>query len=485
MEAYGVEEKDLIERAAAAFVKALLAKEQTPAEVWVVAGPGNNGADARSVAALLQEKGSKVTLWDFPATFAHAHWKKEWESALAQLPKETLLIDGLFGSGLSRPLEGAYAYVVERINAWQGRVYAIDVPSGLPGEGRLGADVKPWGPVVKAEATLAFQFPKLAFFLPENHLYVGEWEVLDIGMGAMEYSGIKLPFVTIEGAEEALEFPPKRSPFSHKYDYGHALLLAGSRGKMGAALMAARACMRMGTGLLTVHVPECGECPFYTALPEAMLSVDSRVHIAGDLPKGLKEGTQKYAALGIGPGWGRDPVTVALLKRLLVLLKEKSSQTPCVLDADALYMLSEHPFLMDLLPEGTVLTPHSGEFDRLAVALGLQKATCSYNRIIQAVTLAKKWKVIIVLKGRYTLITEGKKPNMFNTTGNPGMATAGSGDVLTGIILSLLAQGVPSYRAAAIGVFLHGRAGDLAAGIVGDGVAQTASFTATDIINHL
>ena len=186
------------------------------------------------------------------------------------------MVDGLFGSGLSRPLEGLYTFVVESVNALKFKVYAVDIPSGLPGDGQFTESKAVCPPVVRADVTLAFQFPKLAFFLPENYPYVGDWEVLDIGMGCMDYPGISVPFVTTDAARVQSGLPPKRHPFSHKYNHGHALLLAGSRGKMGAALMAARACMRTGAGMLTAHVPACGEVPFYTALPEAMLSVDSR-----------------------------------------------------------------------------------------------------------------------------------------------------------------------------------------------------------------
>jgi NAD(P)H-hydrate epimerase len=478
MQACGVTEQELIERAAAAFVKSFLAKEPEKGKILVLAGPGNNGSDARSIAGLLQGNGYEVVLWEFPGAFAPTQWQEDWTRCLSDLPAGSIVVDGLFGSGLSRPLEGLYTFVVESVNALKFKVYAVDIPSGLPGDGQFTESKAVCPPVVRADVTLAFQFPKLAFFLPENYPYVGDWEVLDIGMGCMDYPGISVPFVTTDAARVQSGLPPKRHPFSHKYNHGHALLLAASRGKMGAALMAARACMRTGAGMLTAHVPACGEVPFYTALPEAMLSVDSRAHAAGDLPGGLEKTPVTYAAIGAGPGWGKDPVTSRLFERLLTFLKEKSPRMPLVLDADAINMLSEFSYLPEVLPKGTVLTPHAGEFDRLVSALGWEKAPCSHDRIFQAIALAKKWNVVVVLKGRYTLITNGDEPHLLNTTGNPGMATAGSGDVLTGIILGLLAQGIPAYHAAAAGVFLHGQAGDRAAGM-------SAHITATDIIRCL
>lgn len=478
----GVQEQELIERAAEAFVKAFIKEEPAPDRVMVLAGPGNNGADARAIARRLREAGRQVDLWEFPKTFNRSGWQDAWQDFLVQWPKNAPVVDGLFGSGLSRPLQGDYARVVEDINALAARVYAVDIPSGLPGDG-----VFEGGSFIRAAVTLSFQFPKWVFFLPEYYPYVGTWQVLDIGMDTVPYPGVRLPFETIEKEKVHEGCPVPRHPFSNKYDHGHALLLAGSRGKMGAALMAARACMRMGAGALTVHVPRCGESAFYATLPEVMLSVDDRTDFSADNPERWKTYGPRHAAIGMGPGWGRNPLTAVLMERMLVDIKEKTPQLPLVLDADALYFLAAKPGLWSLLPSGTVLTPHTVEFDRLAASLGFERAVCTRDRIYQAVTMAEKNNVVVVLKGRYTLITNGQEPHLFNTTGNPGMATAGSGDVLTGMLLGLLAQGIAPYQAAVTAVYLHGQAGDraLAAFSLGQTGISAESYTAADLIRFL
>ena len=476
MQATGVPEQDLIERAAEAFVKAFPEAELTADRVLVLAGPGNNGADARAVARRLQETGWQVDLWEFPKTFERSGWQEIWKDFLVHWPKNAPVVDGLFGSGLTRPLQGDWASVVESINDIKAKVYAVDIPSGLPGDGaQEQQEVPEKYPVVRAAVTLSFQFPKLAFFLQECYPYVGDWQVLDIGMDIVPYPTVRLPFVTAEKEMIQTGLPGPRHPFSNKYDHGHALLLAGSRGKMGAALMAAKACMRMGAGALTVHIPRCGESSFYAALPEVMLSVDNRTDFAADNPERWKGYGPRHAAVGMGPGWGRNPMTADLMERLLVYLKEHAPQMPLILDADALYFLATQPRLWDVLPVGTVLTPHTVEFNRLAASLGFEKASSTRDRIYQAVRLAEKRNVLVVLKGRYTLITNGTEPHVFNTTGNPGMATAGSGDVLTGMVLGLLAQGIDPFKAAMAAVYLHGQAGDRA----------MAAYTATDLIDVL
>lgn len=489
MQATGVPEQDLIERAAEAFVKVFLKAEPIPDRVLVLAGPGNNGADARAVARRLQEADWQVDLWKFPKAFERSGWQEIWKDFLEHWPKNAPVVDGLFGSGLTRPLQGDWAAVVESINDIKAKVYAVDIPSGLPGDGAQEQQGVPEKyPVVRAAVTLSFQFPKLVFFLQECYPYVGDWQVLDIGMDTVPYPTVRLPFVTAEKEMIQTGLPGPRHPFSNKYDHGHALLLAGSRGKMGAALMAAKACMRVGAGALTAHIPRCGESSFYAALPEVMLSVDNRIDFASDNPERWKGYGPRHAAVGMGPGWGRNPLTADLMERLLVHLKEHAPQMPLILDADALYFLATQPRLWDVLPAGTVLTPHAVEFNRLAASLGFEKASSTRDRIYQAVRLAEKRNVVVVLKGRYTLITNGTEPHVFNTTGNPGMATAGSGDVLTGMVLGLLAQGIDPSKAAVAAVYLHGQAGDRAMAAVLQG-SQTeygvAAYTATDLIDFL
>lgn len=472
----GVSEEALIERAAGAFVHAFTCRETVPGKVLVIAGPGNNGADTRSVARLLEARGWETCLWNFPDASSVDPVREAWDMCLKQLPAGLRVVDGLFGSGLSRPVTGPFARIIEDINNLGAKVYAVDIPSGLQGDGNTEVA----GPVVRATVTLTFQFPKLAFFFAENFRYTGEWEVLDIGMGARDYPGVSTPYRMIEPVWVNRLFPRKRHPFSYKNQYGHALLLAGSRGKVGAALLAARSCLRMGTGLLTVHVPAVGEIPFYSALPEAMLSVDSHAHYAGDMPSGLELGQQVFTAVGAGPGLGKSPETVCLMERLLTRLAACVQIPRLVLDADALNIVSENPRLLSLIPARSVLTPHPGEFDRLAAACGLNKPAGGCHRVMQAIQIAAEQDLVVVLKGRYTLIATPKGPHWFNSTGNPGMATAGSGDVLTGIILGLLAQGYDPAEAAVLGVYLHGKAGDSAVA-----ASSEHAVLAGDIISHL
>ncbi|HQI30669.1 MAG TPA: NAD(P)H-hydrate epimerase, partial [Bacteroidales bacterium] len=260
----GVTEQDLIERAAHAFVQAFIREEKKPGRVLVVAGPGNNGADARSVARLLTELGWQTDLWDFSEKDQVENQLADWTGYLQNLPAGTVVIDGLFGSGLTRPVTDPYARIIEGINALDTTVYAVDIPSGLAGDGIPFTT----GAVVKASATFTFQFPKLSFFFAENYPYVGQWEVLDIGMGGMAYPEVDTPFRMTEESDIHNLFPRKRHPFSFKNNYGHALLIAGSLGKMGAAILSARSCLRVGTGLLTAHLPGRGEIPMQTSLPE-------------------------------------------------------------------------------------------------------------------------------------------------------------------------------------------------------------------------
>lgn len=458
METTGETEQQLIARAAHAFVQAFLEEEKVPGNVLVVAGPGNNGADARSIAILLKEKRWQVQLMDFAGNMSESEQDEAWQDLLSGFHRDTLLVDGLFGSGLTRPVTGRYGRIIDDINNLNAKVYAVDIPSGLPGEGLPNSS----GSVVRANVTYAFQFPKFSFFFAEAYPYTGEWKVLDIGMGSTDYPGVECPFVMTSADYIKACYPEKRHPFAYKNNFGHALLIAGSRGKIGAAMLAARSCLRTGTGLLTVHVPAAGEAAFYGVLPEAMLSVDRGTDVSGDLPGGLMHGKPLYTAIGAGPGLGTASETSELMRQLLGLLNEMKPAPPLVLDADALNIISANPMMMSLIPAGTVITPHPGEFDRLVTASGGSKAKDGQERAMQAVKMARDKNIIVVLKGRYTLTATPEGPHRFNPTGNPGMATAGSGDVLTGIILGLLAQGYDPQKAAVLGVYLHGLAGDRA-----------------------
>jgi len=257
----------------------------------------------------------------------------------------------------------------------------------------------------------------------------------------------EIKFFSVE-VQDIASLIPKRDTFAHKGHFGHALLIAGSRGKMGAAVLAAKACLRSGSGLLTAHIPACGELILQTAIPEAMVDMDEEQDFISHL--GL---LSKYNAIGIGPGIGCNEKTAGVLFNLL-----KNARQPMVLDADAMNLLAQNEQLQQILPANSILTPHPGEFDRLAGISGN-----AYERLEKACQWAVRLHSYIVLKGANTAICTPDKKCYFNSTGNPGMATAGSGDVLTGIILGLLAQSYSPLAASLTGVFLHGLSGDIAA----------------------
>jgi NAD(P)H-hydrate epimerase len=265
--------------------------------------------------------------------------------------------------------------------------------------------------------------------------------------------------------EDIVQVIPTRNRYAHKGNFGHALLVAGSRGKMGAAILAAKACLHSGAGLLTAHVPACGESIMQATFPEAMTEADEEYDfIASIMP------SAKYNAIAIGPGIGMQKNTAAVLYDLL-----KYSNKPLVIDADALNILSENKNSLQLIPPESILTPHFKEFDRLN-----KPSENACERLQKAILIAQQLKVYLVLKGAYTAVCTPDKHCFFNSTGNSGMATAGSGDVLTGIILGLLAQSYPPLDAAITGVFLHGLAGDIAAS-----KSSEESMIASDIIDNL
>lgn len=452
---------DLVERAATVFMHEFCRRYSKQIRIVIFAGQGNNGADALAIARLLIDEGYRVETYLFNPT-EHLSYdcelnkqrllgmdKIEFTEVKDDFVPPTLgdrdvVIDGLFGSGLNRPLSGGFPALVNYINQSGATVVAIDIPSGLFGEDNRNNESES---IIQANLTLTFSFPKLAFFLPENEPYVGEWKVLDISLDPYIVENTPTSYSLVEEEDMAAVFQP-RSRFSHKGTFGHALLIAGSQGKMGAALLSARACLRSGAGLLTVHIPQRGEQIMQTAFPEAMLSFDPHQDYFTTVPD-----TSTYSAIGIGPGLGQHLESAVALERIL-----QPTGKPVVLDADALNLIASNKDLLARIPPHSILTPHPKEFDRIA-----GESNNSYERLIKAQTFAIEHKLIVVLKGAYTAICTPLGNVYFNDSGNPGMATAGSGDVLTGIILGLLAQGMEPETAAVSGVFLHGTAGDLAA----------------------
>lgn len=455
---------DLMNRAAGAFVRWFVGQypdRQRP--VWIFAGTGNNGGDGVAVARLLHEHFYETKVWvcafggkhsaDFDAQIAllpphHAVEVQELPKPedFPEVPPSAVVVDALFGSGLTRALEGDWADLVSRLNRLPNEIVAIDLPSGL------FADRHTEGPCVQADKTFSFEMPKIAFFFRENAERVGEWSFGSIGLhpGYRDQTEAANFYLT-PGVAAALV--KKRARFSHKGTYGHALLLNGSRGSMGAAVLAARACLRAGTGLLTVQVPGCGYGILQTAVPEAMCHTDRSETHWSELPP-----LDRYAAIGIGCGIGQHRETAQALKRLL-----QTARAPLVLDADALNLLAAHPNWMALLPPNSILTPHPKEFERL-----FGQTAHDFECHARLREKAQAHHIFIILKGAYTAITGPDGACWFNSTGNPGMATGGSGDVLTGILTGLLVQGYDPQAACLLGVFLHGLAGDLAAQTVSE-----------------
>jgi NAD(P)H-hydrate epimerase len=469
---------DLVERAATAFTQEFCHHFSKQNRVVIFSGQGNNGADALAIASLLSYEGYRVETYLLNPV---QHLSPECEINKQRLldngkvrfvevindftppilTERDIVIDGLFGSGLNRPLSGGFAAVVDYINKSDAVVVSIDIPSGLFGEdNRLNIP----DCIIKADYTYAFEFPKLAFFVPENELFVGKWKVLPIGIHPEIIEKTKTQYKMITDADFAGLLKP-RNKFAHKGMFGHALLIAGSVGKMGAAVLGAKACLRSGVGLLTVHIPKRGETTLQTSIPEAMLSLDADTDYISVLPE-----ISTYEAIAIGPGLATQTPSIIILKALL-----ENARKPLLLDADALNILTFNPELIPLLPPSSILTPHPKEFDRLFGA-----CECGYERIQKARTKAMELSVYIVLKGAYTAICTPEGSVYFNSTGNPGMATAGSGDVLAGVILSLLAQGYEPETSAVAGVYLHGLAGDLATA----GISEE-SVIAGDIIQML
>ncbi len=447
---------DLMERAATEIYYRLSAMIDSSRQLVFFAGPGNNGGDALALARLFAEGGNecKVYLLESgkPLTGSPAiNWQRlvdqgkafvhtiSSEKDFPLLHPGIPVIDGLFGSGLSRPLSGVPAALVKHINSAGCRVYAIDIPSGLAGEDNAG---NPPDHIIRATLTLTLQFPKLSLLFPENGQFTGDLEVVDIGLHPDGIAAVETPY-HMTGQSWVRERLPTRPKFSHKGTFGHALLIAGSYGKMGAALLAAGGCLRTGVGLLTAHIPEKGYTIMQTAVPEVMCSIDKSGTVFSCPPA-----IEKFSAVGIGPGMGTGPVTKNAYFKLLQEIK-----VPLIADADALNLVAGHP---EMLPAGTVVTPHPVEFRRMFGETG-----DSWQRLQLLREVAKKYNIVVVLKGAYTATALPTGEVYFNSTGNPGMATGGSGDVLTGIILSFLAQGLPPGDAAICGVYLHGLAGDL------------------------
>ena len=469
---------DLMERAANACTNWIIQHIQPHLSINVFCGVGNNGGDGLATARLLLQKGFIVKTFIVRAMAIPSEDFIKNEKRLAStknteiyelvhvdqfphLSESDIVIDALFGIGLNKPIEGIYSQVIQMINESSKTVIAIDIPSGLMADTSSAAND---GAIIKATYTLSFETVKLAFMMAENADFVGQFYILSIGVN----QDIIQTFTT---APQLLELSmvqhilQPRKPFAHKGNFGHAVIIAGSYGKMGAAVLAAKACLRTGAGLLTMHVPSCGYSIIQTCIPEAMVTCDEHdKFIATSIVLG------RHQAIGIGPGLGCEKETANVLKLIL-----RQNTQPMVIDADAINIIAEKLSWMKLITAGSIFTPHPKEFERL-----VGKTSNQFERFSKQVEFSKRYQIFIVLKGKYTCITCPDGQAYFNSTGNPGMAKGGSGDALTGILTGLLAQGNTPKETCLLGVYLHGLAGDLAMAEIGE-----RSLLASDLIDYI
>lgn len=448
--------------------------------VVVFAGPGNNGGDALAVARMLAEQGYSVKVYLFNITgrlsddcainrqrVRDSKRIKDFTEVTVQfdppeLDSSMLVVDGLFGSGINKPLAGGFASLVKYINQSPAKVVSIDMPSGLMTEDN-SYNVR--ANIIHADVTLTLHGRKLSMFLADCQEFLGEVQVLDIRLSQEYVDKTKALYVVPEENDIRKRLLP-RDDFAHKGSMGNALIIAGSYGMSGAAILATRACLRSGVGKVTVHTPRKNYDIMQISVPEAVMQMDHEETYFSE-----SVDSDDFDAVGIGPGLGQQENTaIALISQL------RRVQCPVVVDADALNILANHRAWMQQLPKGVIMTPHPKEFDRLS---GIA-SNGSYERLHRAQELAQRIGAYIILKGHYSALCLPDGGVIFNPTGNSGMATAGSGDVLTGIITALLARGYHRSDACLLGMYLHGLAGDIAAREVGK-----ESLVAGDIIKYL
>ena len=483
----GVTSLELIERAAEAITNEIMLRWRPSKKVSVFAGPGNNGADALAVSRMLIEQGFTPEIYLF--NIGGKHLNDECAQCrdrliemgyanlnevtvnfrLPELEPDQLVIDGLFGTGLKNSLVGGFITLVRYLNESQATIISIDVPSGLYGD---------WNPspvnrdIIHADLTLTIQLPRLAFLFKEHAELVGEWKILDIGLSADAIKNAPTDFYFMEKSD-IRQVIHRRDPFASKADCGSGLIIAGSYGMMGAAVLCAKGAARSGAGKITVHSPRCGYSVMQTSVPEVLFDADQHdILLTNIVP------SRNYNAIAVGPGIGVNEATVTTLEELL-----KRSQNPLILDADALNCIAKRPALLNYIPTDSILTPHAAEFDRI---FGPHRT--EESRLQKAIEKARKYGIIIVLKGRYTAIVRRDGLVYFNSSGNAALATAGSGDVLTGLMLGFMTQGYAPEIASLIAVYVHGVAGELASeehgihGVTAGDVAQNVGRAIKQIL---
>lgn len=475
----GISSEELMERAATAFTYAFSrsypSRKQT---IVIIAGSGNNGGDGLVAARVLTQMGYDVEFYlpeiGTPSQDNQLNQVKARNvglelhplregSSFPQFPEGAILVDALFGTGLSRPITGYWAELICYLNKCPLRRVAIDLPSGLM------ADAPSPEPVFQADRTFTLGYPKLCLFSPTNTAYLGDWTLIPFRLAhnAVEKIVGEHARTTpqLNTQEELAPLLHRRKANDHKGTFGHVLLYGGKFGSMGAAVITGRAILRTGAGMLTCHVPRSGYEIMQISFPEAMCEVDAHRYHATEVG-----GLERYTTLAIGPGLGTEALTEKALRKLLT-----NYDRPVVLDADGLNLISRHPDLLKSIPENSILTPHPKEFARL-----FGHTENDFDRWELQREMARKYRVVLLLKTGYTSIATPDGQFFFNPTGNPGMGTAGMGDALTGVLAGLLAQGYPPEVAARLGVYLHGLAGDLAAKSLGQ-----ESLLAEDLVSHL
>jgi NAD(P)H-hydrate epimerase len=469
---------DLMERATHMLLEWVMRRFERPAHFLIFVGPGNNGGDGLALARLLKKNQYDVEIHyvsftgkvseDWTINFERIKIKKNIqfnkitsEEEFPAICSNDIIVDAIFGSGLTKPADGLAGEVIRKINRSGNQVISVDIPSGLfTGDNSYNNPEN----IIRADHTLSFQFPKLSFLFAENHNYTGEWHILPIGLHPVILNETYTPYSLID-ASIIYPFFKVRNKFDHKGVFGHGLLIAGSKGKFGAAILSGKAALRTGIGLITSHIPSSGVTAVHSSVAEIMVNEDKNNDIVTTLPDLIG-----YDAVGIGPGIGTDNATVKVLDSLF-----SECDKPLVIDADGINILGLRKDLLSSLPAGAILTPHPKEFERIA-----GPTTDGYLRLLSQIAFSEKYNCIIVLKGAHTSVSLPDGRVYFNNNGNPGMATAGTGDVLTGMILSLLAQGYSPEKAAITGVFLHGLAGDIAAQKFG-----YEALIASDIIDNI
>lgn len=467
---------DLMERAAKGLQKRVTSRFLHSQKFIIFCGMANNGGDGLALTRLLLKKkyqveayvvqhtdqGSQdfnVNLSRLESVASQLHFIQSIDD-IPNLHLTDIIVDAILGSGLTRPLSGLISDVVNHLNEQPNYVLAIDIPTGLFADDNTENDL---GKVLKANLTLTLQQPKLSFLKSNTAHLVGDFKIVDIGLHPQYIKEAFSDFYLIKRTDARTIYKP-RNKHTYKGSYGHALLMAGSKGKMGAAMLCAKAAMRSGLGLLTAHIPSIGLHPFQSFLPEAMVAIDPKEeHLSETQELG------KYDSIAMGPGIGMDSAIVKVLESLI-----KGSNSPLILDADALNILSKNKAWLKLLPKWSILTPHPGEFKRL---LGVDQLDENY--LEKLLNFATDNGVVVVLKNAITAVASPGGHIFFVDEGSPALAKAGSGDVLTGAILGLLSSGYPPLEAAILGVYLHGRAGKLA----GEDLSLEAALP-TDVINY-